>query len=206
MLHDLVDVELGIFEYDDFAGVILYQDVNSKFKKPFPSCFQDPIMTIFNGVLFQEIAEGFRKILRNDSEIFKIQDEYVLHLFHLVLTTWALSCLNFQVVVPGLHLDLGIFPKMFKLFDRDCRRLDYRLVGHNTDDDQADKILNELFYKEDKIYNFQESLAICTDTYLYQMSQLGDEDDDERKALEETFNEHCKKVEDLLKNLVIFIH
>ena len=65
--------------------------------------------------------------------------------------------------------------------------------------------MDELFYKEEKISNFEESLAICTDMYSYQISQLGDDDEDEREELVKTFTEHRKKVEDLLKTLVTLV-
>ena len=99
-------------------------------------------------------------------------------------------------------MTLGIFLKVFKLFDRACRRLDYRLMW-DAGDEETDQIMDELFYREEKIANFEESLAVCTDTYTYQLSQLSEDDEDERKELETTYMEHRQKVEDLLKRLVI---
>ena len=63
-------------------------------------------------------------------------------------------------------------------------------------------MLNELFFIEDKISNFEESLSTCTDLYLYDISQLEDEDTEGRKELEETFQTHRNKVLQLIKKLV----
>ena len=100
-------------------------------------------------------------------------------------------------------MTLGIFLKIFKLFEQACRRLDYRIVGNYKEDDHLDEIMDDLFFKEGKIVNFQESLAACTDTYLYQLSQFEDETDEEgRKALETTYTQHRDKVEALILTLV----
>ena len=103
----------------------------------------------------------------------------------------------FQVVIPGLHLTLGIFLKLFKLFDQEVRRLDFRLGRLDQEEDVVEQeikdVLNELFFIEDKISNFEESLSTCivrTDLYLYDISQLEDEDTEGRKELEETFQTH----------------
>lgn len=62
--------------------------------------------------------------------------------------------------------------------------------------------MDELFYKEEKICNFQESLSICTETYIYQLSEMDDDDLEGRNVLETTFTEHREKVEQLINKLV----
>lgn len=96
-------------------------------------------------------------------------------------------------------MTLGIFLKMFNVFDQACRRLDYRLT-HNEDDEE--EVMNELFFREGKIFDFKESLAVCRESYLTQISALNDEDNLIRESLEKTFMEHRDKVENVIEKLV----
>lgn len=105
-------------------------------------------------------------------------------------------------MVPGLHLTLGIFLKLFKVFDQACRRLDYRLTHNNDNDEEIEKVMNELFFQEEKVFNFRESLAACTEMYICQLSQLEENDVESREILQETFKEHQEKVESMIAKLV----
>ena len=92
---------------------------------------------------------------------------------------------------------------MFNVFEQSCRRLDYRLLRSSDESVQVDEsVMDELFFKEGKIFNFEESLATCTDTFLYQLSQFGDDDIEERHLLEATYKQHRDKVEDMITKLV----
>ena len=88
------------------------------------------------------------------------------------------------------------------MFDQACRRLDYRLKHENDDDDAIEDKLNELFYQDGKIYDFKESLAHCTDTYLCQVAQLDEDDNEKREILERTYESHRKRVELKIEELV----
>ena len=100
-----------------------------------------------------------------------------------------------------MHLTLGIFLKIFKLFDRECRRLDYRL-RHQNDDEELEKIVEDLFLKEQRVFDFEEGLIECTSTFLYQLSQLADDDIEGRTNLENTFTAHKSKVEAVIQKIV----
>ena len=103
-----------------------------------------------------------------------------------------------------MHLTLGIFLKLFNVFDRECRRLDYLLrEKEDAIDETLDKALDDIFFIEDKIYNFLEALAQCTDTYFVQLSEIDDDDEEERSRLEAMYNQHKEKVETQIKKLVI---
>ena len=112
------------------------------------------------------------------------------------------------MVIPGLHLTLGIFLKIFKLFDQECRRFDYRLKRQN--DEELEKILEDLFFKEAKIFNFEVALTECTNMYLNEMTNIADDDEYGRGELQKRFDEHRKKVETIIHKLVrqdsIFIY
>ena len=43
---------------------------------------------------------------------------------------------------------------------------------------------------KEKIFDFKESLAACTDAYLHQLSFLEDTDYEKKEGLETTFKEH----------------
>ena len=88
------------------------------------------------------------------------------------------------------------------MFDQACKRIDYRLTKSKEDEDVDDNVMDELFFKEGKIFDFKESLAMCTDTYLNQLSELEDEDEESRTILTSTFKEHSEKVEMMINKLV----
>ena len=100
-----------------------------------------------------------------------------------------------------MHLTLGIFLKLFKLFDQECRRFDYR-VGNQSADEDLENILEDLFFKEEKVFNFDLALKECTTNFLYNMTNLEDEDVNKRTELERRYNEHRKKVEAIIQKLV----
>lgn len=116
------------------------------------------------------------------------------------------------MVIPGLHLTLGIFLKIFKVFDKECRRLDFRIGHKEGDDEKLEEVMDNLFFTEDKIFSFQESLASCTEIFFQQLSQLDDEEgrdeendaeeDERRKQLREKYTNHRDKVENIIKKLV----
>ena len=110
----------------------------------------------------------------------------------------------FQVVIPGLHLTLGIFLKLFNLFDQECRRIDYIIKHEKDDDEEIEGLLNELFFQEGKIHHFRESLETCTDAHLSQIGMLDDGETEKIGILETAFEVHKQKVEKKIEELVSF--
>ena len=106
------------------------------------------------------------------------------------------------MVIPGLHLTLGIFLKLFKVFDQACRRLDFRIGHKGIEDENLEEVMNKVFFTEDKIFNYQDSLAACTEIFFHQLSQLDDENETERTQLQEKYMDHKNKVEEQIKKLV----
>ena len=89
------------------------------------------------------------------------------------------------------------------MFDRECRRLDYLLQEKGDDiDETLEKVLDEIFFIEDKIFNFQEALAQCTEGYLVQLGEIDDDDEEGRIKLMNTYTHHLEKVENQIKKLV----
>ena len=102
-------------------------------------------------------------------------------------------------------MTLGIFWKLFNVFDRECRRLDYLLqINRDEADEELEKVLDELFFTEDKICNFQESLAQCTEGFLMQLEEIDEDNDNGRTILMDRYKSHVEKVEGLIKKLVSF--
>ena len=95
---------------------------------------------------------------------------------------------------------------MFKVFDQEVRQLDYRLGRLEQDDEEVDdeieKVMTDLFFIEGKIYDFEEALSTCTDLFLFNLSQLEDDDTTGRNNLQQTYETHRSKVEELIKKLV----
>ena len=90
------------------------------------------------------------------------------------------------------------------MFDKYCRRIDYRLAYKGDGDEELEEVMTKLFFTEDKIFSFQESLANCTDIFYFQLSQLEDDDEDGRNTLQDTYIDHRNKVENTIGKLVKF--
>ena len=103
-----------------------------------------------------------------------------------------------------MHITLGIFLKIFKLFDRGCKHLDYRLARCSVDDDMEDeeleRALETVTNKEDSIERHRHNLANCTEMYYKQIMDADDENT--ARELTATFRNHCETVEAGLKRMV----
>ena len=102
----------------------------------------------------------------------------------------------FEVVIPGLHLILGIFLKIFNLFERECKRFDYLL------ENSTEEILGQMFHLEDYIASLEQGLATCTNTYNWQL--INAINADELEAIESTYTNQSSRVESRILEKVVF--
>ena len=96
---------------------------------------------------------------------------------------------------------------MFKLFDRECKLIDYRLAKLNElnegeTDQELEEALEKIVNKKDAIERYKESLAVCTENYYKQLVEITDED--EAKEVTSMFTTHCEKVEAGLNKMVCY--
>ena len=102
-------------------------------------------------------------------------------------------------------MTLGIFLKIFNLHDQECKRLDYLLTRTEDDIENEDEdVMNHIFFTEDKIAIFQDSLLEFTHNYSMALSLETNED--EARKLHEIYVERTNKVEDLIQKLVCTIY
>ena len=137
-----------------------------------------------------------------------ITQMFIAHLKFTEWCIWSFISINYQVAVPGLHITLGIFLKIYKLFSRGCRHLDYRvakLTGRDEDEEENEELdlaLEQLTNKENSLERYRKSLAVCTDSYYKQLVELTDEN--EAEELTAVYKNHCENVELGLNKLVCF--
>ena len=105
-----------------------------------------------------------------------------------------------------MHITLGIFLKIFKLFDRAAKHLDYRLSRcgelEEGEGDELEEALQKVTDKEDSIERHRENLEVCTEMYYKQLMDI--EDEDEARDLTTTFLKHCESVGTYLKKMVCY--
>ena len=67
---------------------------------------------------------------------------------------------------------------------------------------EDEDVMEHIFFTEDKIANYEESLAVFTENYYLTLSALDESETEEAAKLQEMFTERTKKVEDLIEKLV----
>ena len=82
-------------------------------------------------------------------------------------------------------------------------RLDYSLTRTEEDIENEDiDVMTHIFFTEDKIHNYEESLQQFTETYYITLSLLDESNVCEAERLHDIYCERTKKVEDLVEKLV----
>ena len=104
-----------------------------------------------------------------------------------------------KVALPSLHITLGIFHKIFNLFERSCKQLGYQLVHFlSHGEDQFDEIsmqIKRIVSIEDFIHQLETGKENCTESYHWKMIQLDDDDEDGRCNLQHMYEDHISKLE-----------
>lgn len=68
-------------------------------------------------------------------------------------------CIDIKVCIPALHISLGIFLRLFQLFEQACHELDVKLAATRTTSPAASKKFNDYIATLQKIVDLEDAIT-----------------------------------------------